>query len=443
MLVLNLVIHGACGQEEKPLTRISFGSCANQSAPQPIWDAVLEFDPHLFIHLGDNIYADIKQPTKLFGKERNAGPYKNTPRFLPVSPQETKIKYDLLKYGQPGYVALRNKAQIVGTWDDHDYGLNDAGKEFEGKDASQQVMLDFFDEPADSPRRKQQGVYAAYTYGPVGKKVKVILLDVRYHRDPIGSDGTMLGEVQWRWFEDELRNSDAQIHIIGSSIQVVTNFSAMSQPFFSVESWSMFPTERSRLYALLHDTNASGVVFISGDVHFGEIARFDCGLTYPVYDFTSSGLTEAVKDKAPFPLSVVLAYCSWIMPHTMRIMNSRCTTKSCIYGKVNFGTFEIDWEANPVTVNANIRDVHGRPMLGETLYLSELQPGYFKAQLNRGRHVQRHCTLEIDLPWYRKYTLAMNFFAALSVFLGTLLTVLVFGATRATRPSTFSTVKQD
>lgn len=51
--------------------------------------------------------------------------------------------------------------------------------------------------------------------------MQVILLDVRYHRDPIGSDGTMLGEVQWRWFEDELRNSDAQIHIIGSSIQVV------------------------------------------------------------------------------------------------------------------------------------------------------------------------------------------------------------------------------
>lgn len=43
-------------------------------------------------------------------------------------------------------------SQIVGTWDDHDYGLNDAGKEYEGKDASQQVMLDFLDEAPDSPR---------------------------------------------------------------------------------------------------------------------------------------------------------------------------------------------------------------------------------------------------------------------------------------------------
>jgi len=80
---------------------------------QPIWDAVLEFDPHLFIHLGDNIYADIKEPTKVFGKERNAGPFKNTPRFLPVTPEELKMKYDLLKYGQPSYVALRNKSQVL------------------------------------------------------------------------------------------------------------------------------------------------------------------------------------------------------------------------------------------------------------------------------------------------------------------------------------------
>jgi alkaline phosphatase D len=30
----------------------------------------------------------------------------------------------------------------------------------------------------------------------------------------------MLGDAQWQWFENELRNSSSQIHIIGSSIQV-------------------------------------------------------------------------------------------------------------------------------------------------------------------------------------------------------------------------------
>lgn len=42
--------------------------------------------------------------------------------------------------------------QVVGTWDDHDYGLNDAGKEFGGKKTNQRLLLDFLDEPQDSPR---------------------------------------------------------------------------------------------------------------------------------------------------------------------------------------------------------------------------------------------------------------------------------------------------
>jgi alkaline phosphatase D len=43
---------------EMPLSRIAFGSCANQDRPQPIWDAVVEIKPQRFVFLGDNIYAD-------------------------------------------------------------------------------------------------------------------------------------------------------------------------------------------------------------------------------------------------------------------------------------------------------------------------------------------------------------------------------------------------
>lgn len=42
--------------------------------------------------------------------------------------------------------------QVIGTWDDHDYGLNDAGKEYSGKVFTQRLLLDFLDEPEDSKR---------------------------------------------------------------------------------------------------------------------------------------------------------------------------------------------------------------------------------------------------------------------------------------------------
>ncbi|KAJ8747438.1 hypothetical protein K2173_007427 [Erythroxylum novogranatense] len=41
---------------------------------------------------------------------------------------------------------------VIGTWDDYDYGLNDAGKEFGGKVTDQRLLLDFLDEPQDSLR---------------------------------------------------------------------------------------------------------------------------------------------------------------------------------------------------------------------------------------------------------------------------------------------------
>lgn len=80
----------------------------------------------------------------------------------------------------------------------------------------------------------------------------------------------------------------------------------------------------------------SGVMFISGDVHFCEIARYDCGLSYPLYDFTSSGITQGVEELAPPPLSYILAFAAWITPNTLRVYNPRCRYHSCIYGIRHF-----------------------------------------------------------------------------------------------------------
>jgi alkaline phosphatase D len=140
-----------------PLSRIAFGSCAKQDKPQPIWDAVVDTKPQLFLFLGDNIYADTKD-MDLFWE-----------------------KYQLLG-AQPGYQKLKKSCPILATWDDHDLGGNDAGAEYPKKKETQKLFLDFFDVPRDSPRRQQEGVYYAQTFGPAGKRVQIILLDTRYFR---------------------------------------------------------------------------------------------------------------------------------------------------------------------------------------------------------------------------------------------------------------------
>lgn len=43
--------------------------------------------------------------------------------------------------------------QIIATWDDHDFGINDGGAEFVNKKPIRKLFLDAMDEPLNSPRR--------------------------------------------------------------------------------------------------------------------------------------------------------------------------------------------------------------------------------------------------------------------------------------------------
>ena len=148
---------------ETTLSRIAFGSCARQDQPQPIWDAVVAARPQLFILLGDNIYADTDDMNVL------------------------RAKYQILA-NQPGFKQLKQTCPLLATWDDHDYGANDSGAEYPKKAESQQVFLDFFGAPANDPRRTRPGVYSAQTFGPPGRRVQIILLDLRYFRSPLKHD---------------------------------------------------------------------------------------------------------------------------------------------------------------------------------------------------------------------------------------------------------------
>ncbi|KAK7276526.1 hypothetical protein RIF29_17667 [Crotalaria pallida] len=398
-----------------PVSRIAFGSCRNQSAPQPIWNAVVDFHPQIFIWLGDNIYGDIKRPFKLFGKERTIGPWKNAPRFIPSSEEEMEAKYRKAK-SNPGYAQLKENAEVIGTWDDHDYGLNDAGKEFHRKIINQKLLLDFLDEPQDSPRRKQAGVYASYKYGPAGRDVQIILLDTRYHRDPVGSDGTILGNSQWSWLERELKGPATAITIIGSSIQVISNLSATVRPLFSMESWAHFPKERDRLFKLIADSKRGGVFFISGDVHFGEITRYDCAVGYPLYDVTSSGVTQSVEGVVPPFMHSLVRFVAWLTPSTMRVKGPNCKYKSCVYGQPNFGTIEIDWDSHPVTLKLKVRDKNGVAVTAIDTPLVELQAPNSGDGIIAGDN-RKHCTLEVSLPWIVRYRLAIVVFVTLAVLL--------------------------
>lgn len=310
-------------------TRIAFGSCAHQDKPQPIWTPILADRPDLFIFLGDNIYADTDDPAAI------------------------QACYDKLAQ-VPGYQQLIANTQVLATWDDHDYGQNDIGREYVARHESRRIMLDFFGEPAASERRtRPDGIYTSFVHGAPGQRVQIILLDLRWNRsslvelsDPAlrasrvamqmgpydvntAADAVLVGEAQWQWLEEQLQ-VEADLRIIGSSIQLLAEFTGW-------ETWANYPHERSRLFQLLSRYQREPVVIISGDVHWCEYSEIrDSGWAWPLLELTSSGLTE-----------------TWtaVSPNRHRVGEA--------FAVANYGLIDIDWAGTRPAVTLQVKDASG------------------------------------------------------------------------------------
>jgi alkaline phosphatase D len=317
---------------------IAFGSCI-RNLDHPMLDRVLTLPMDLFLFTGDNIYGDTEDMSVM------------------------RAKYDALKASR-FFRELRRRVPVLATWDDHDLGVNDGGADYPKRRESQAEFLRWLDEPADSPRRQREGVYDARIFGPAGKRVQIILLDTRYFRGPLkrvqkGQPGllggpyvpnpdkssTMLGKTQWIWLKEQL-TQPAEVRLIVSSIQFVAEFSG-------AEAWANLPHEKQRMLDLLRETNASGVLFVSGDRHWCELSRMDGPLGYPLYDLTASSLTELHKRGTP----------------TENKYRAIPTT----YHDVNVGHMHIDWAASDPLITWKIVDVAGQPQIEHQLRLSELQ----------------------------------------------------------------------
>lgn len=241
----------------KNLERIAFGSCSKQNEKQLVWKDMLEQTPDLFIWGGDNVYANTKNPSKLLAA------YK-------------------LQNAVEDYKQLKALVPIIGTWDDHDFGDNNEGGNFPIKKISQQYALDFLEEPVNSPRRTQEGIYTSYTFGDPGKKIKIILLDNRYFLNQ-ESTFSMLGKKQWDWLEKEIINSDAQLHLVMSGLSIISPQNSTS------EEWMDHEFEKNRLRVFL---KAKGVpyIYLTGDKHFSSIFRKGDEV-----EFLSSGMTHNTR----------------------------------------------------------------------------------------------------------------------------------------------------
>lgn len=320
------------------LETVFFGSCHRGDRPLGILDTISAQQGDLFIYTGDNVYGDAYSWDATLPELRQA--------------------YATLAAAEP-FQNLRQSTPMLATWDDHDYGMNDFGREFPFKGFAEELFLEFWGVSDDDERRARPGIYTSRTYGPDGQRVQVILLDTRYfrgalartpERNAVGMERyvptedtrvSMLGEDQWAWLAEVLQEP-ADLRLVISSIQVLADGHGW-------EAWRTMPHERQRFYDTITESGAEGVVLVSGDRHSAGLYVREDVIDYPLYEITSSALNMSYRDENNEP-----------GPNRIGDM----------YAPANFGAISVDWDRRSLSLE--IRDDAGQTVRQQRVELDDL-----------------------------------------------------------------------
>ena len=245
--------------------RFAFGSCMLDSYDQgDIWEQMVMLEPDVIFLIGDNAYTDeltdIASPTDLW-----------TRHF------ETRSRVNL----------FRNKRLIpvVATWDDHDYGMNNAGRDYPHKDVALAAFKDFFaSDQTENFYMPGIGVASAFDiYG-----YNFFLMDNRTFRTPLReSNQRHFGDDQMQWLLSNLQSKDHAFIVSGDLF------------FGGYSTKDSFEGHRRQRFAYFLDELKkldTEVVFLSGDRHFSEIMEIpDDKLGYKTYELVAGPIHAKTK----------------------------------------------------------------------------------------------------------------------------------------------------
>eukprot|EP01084_Bolivina_argentea_P130329 230065_1 len=341
-------------------TRILFGSCNKPYLPQPLWSPILKLNADIWIWTGDAVYHD-RPHISCFDAIYNYLLHNNTTTLhchhlgigtINSSIYETNFNQQL-SVNQYQQLLTNNKTKIIGTWDDHDYGKNDGDYKHPYKYEAKRQFLKFLNVSMKNPIHNHDGMYSYHSYTFHNNLViDIYLFDNRFFSNPY--QHILLGDEQWNWLVNRLLLSTSNISIFVSGTQILPYY----RGYYS-ECWSsVSKPDRQKLIELILKYNIKNAVLISGDVHYGEIMKYEC-FNYNrnddetvrlLYEITSSGLTHSWSNNYLWIFNVI--------NNISHLYLSEDGATLGIINDLNFGEIEIISNNNQIT-NLYLR-VHGQ-----------------------------------------------------------------------------------
>lgn len=235
---------------------------------------------------------------------------------------------------------LKSRPQYA-IWDDHDFGPDNTDGNFKNKDAALQLFQQFWANPYYGLEYDGvQGIFSNFLWGDA----EFFLIDGRYHSDK--KKGILLGEKQMEWLKASLTASKANFKFICMGSQVLCDDEG-------VETLNNYPKERDELMLFLEENHISGAIFLSGDRHFSELSKKERPHTYPIYDFTCSGLTS--------PQMRLIHY-----KNSYRVKGSH-------HNRYNYGRIKLSGEGLERKCSFEIYGNNGKKLWDYAIFLKDLQ----------------------------------------------------------------------
>ena len=99
-----------------------------------------------------------------------------------------------------------------------------------------------------------------------------------------------LGLEQREWLQERLLKSTAKFKVIISPVP--WSYNAKPEMEGRMDTWAGYKVERMSLFSFLHAHKIRGVFLLSADRHRSELWKIERKEGYPLYEFSSSRLTN-------------------------------------------------------------------------------------------------------------------------------------------------------
>ena len=249
-------------EDNSQAVKLLFGSCAD-ILDSPLYRQIKSIKPDGLFFMGDTPYVDHNVIAVHRHSHRQ---FLNIESFRDV---------------------LRN-TPFIGTWDDHDFGFNNADGLYKDKDKSYRAFKEY--RPQFTYGDGREGIYTKTRFGPV----EVFVLDTRWFAytkasfiDP--QEKTLLGRQQWEWLTESLKQSTATFKVLASSM--IWDDKENKEK----DDWHTYNAEKIALCDFIRNERIEGVCLLGGDIHVSRLLKYNRELVgYDLYQFISSPMHKSV-----------------------------------------------------------------------------------------------------------------------------------------------------